>query len=132
AVAQGAHTFPQDQVVIRRVPDLEPDDLIRKDARWWSTREALASLYKPPDPGDLRWADAVILGSPGYFGSMAAALQSLLQQTAHPWRLDEVEEKAGAAFCTTSTIHGGNEAVVLNMLTALMHLGFVITPAGYL
>lgn len=132
AVAQGAHIYPQDQVLVRRVPDLEPDDVIRQDARWWSTREALAKLYQPPDPSDLRWADAVVLGSPGYFGSMAAALQHWLQQAARPWRLDEIEEKAGAAFCTTATIHGGNEAVVLSMLTALMHLGFVITPAGYL
>lgn len=132
AVAEGASMFPQDQVLVRRVPDVESDDIIQQDQRWWQTRETLRQRYHEPQAADLYWADALVLGSPGYFGTMAAALQHWLEQTVRSWRQGEIEEKAGAAFCTTATEHGGNELTLLNLLTSLMHLGFVITPAGYL
>jgi NAD(P)H dehydrogenase (quinone) len=132
AVADGARTFPQDQAWVRRVPDLEPEDVIRQDERWWKTRDDLRQKYPEPQPGELRRADALILGSPGYFGDMAAALKYWLETEVRQWKGEEIEEKAGGAFATTSTVHGGNEVTVLTMLTSLMHLGFVICPAGYL
>ena len=133
AVAEGAQISPQDQVWIRRVPDLEPDDVIRQDERWWRTRESLRARFPEPQPVELQRADALILGSPGYFGNMAAALKHWLETAmANLWQGAEIEEKAGAAFCTTSTVHGGNEQTILGMLTVLMHIGCVISPAGYL
>jgi NAD(P)H dehydrogenase (quinone) len=132
AVALGARTSPQDHVVIRRVPDLEPDDVIRQDQRWWDSREALRQRYQEPQPTDLAWSDGLVLGSPSYFGNMAGALKVWLERAAPPGQRDEIEEKAGAAFCTSSTLHGGNEVTILSMVVALMHLGFVIAPAGYL
>jgi NAD(P)H dehydrogenase (quinone) len=132
AVAEGVRTNPTDHVLVRRVPDLEPEEFIRQDARWWRTREALRQRYQDPMDADLYWADALILGSPSYFGNMAAALKLWLEHAAAPQRREEIEEKTGAAFCTSSTEHGGNELTIVNMVVALMHLGFVIAPAGYL
>lgn len=133
AVAEGARISPQDQVWLRRVPDLEPDEVIRQDERWWRTRESLRARYPEPMPGELERADALILGSPGYFGNMSAALKHWIETSlSNLWRGAEIEEKAGAAFCTTSTIHGGNELTIFTMLTVLMHIGCVVSPAGYL
>ena len=132
AVAEGARMVPGDQVTVRRVPDLEPEAVIRQNDRWWRTVESLSKVYRPPEPSDLANADAIILGSPGYFGTMAAALKYWLEDAVGAWHRSEIEEKAGAAFCTTATEHGGNELAILSMHTVLMNLGFVITPAGYL
>jgi len=131
AVAEGARMVLNDQVTIRRIPDLEPESVIRQNDRWWRTVQALAKVYAPPEPTDLANADALIVGSPGYFGAMAAALKYWLEGAVESWHRAEIEEKAGAAFCTTATAHGGNELTILNMLTVLMNLGFVVTPAGY-
>lgn len=133
AVGEGAQISPQDQVWIRRVPDLEPEDAIKQDPRWWQARETMRAKYTEPTAVDVQRADALVLGSPGYFGNMAAALKHWLEQAmSNLWRGEEIGEKAGAAFCTTGTAHGGNEATIYTMLTALMHMGCVITPAGYL
>jgi len=131
AIAEGACMIPPDEVRIRRIPDIEPDEVIRQDARWWRARAELAETYPEPLLEDLAWSNAVILGSPGHFGSMAAAVKYWLERTLSPWRQDEIEEKAGAAFTSTATAHGGSEATIFSLLTALMHLGFVITPSGY-
>ena len=133
AVAEGVRFSPQDQAWVRRVADLEPDDVIRQDERWWRTREQLLHRTPPPQAAELQRADALVLGSPGYFGNMAAALKHWLEgEMSGLWRGAAIEEKAAAAFCTTSTVHGGNEITIYTMLTALMHMGCVISPAGYL
>jgi NAD(P)H dehydrogenase (quinone) len=132
AIADGASILPRDQVLVRRVPELESEDVIRLDPRWWQAYTALQQRYHTPQRADFYWADALVIGSPGYFGAPAAALQHWLERTVSTWRPGEIEEKAGAAFCTTGTLHGGNEQTILSMLTGLMHLGFVIVPAGYL
>jgi NAD(P)H dehydrogenase (quinone) len=132
AVAEGARSRPGDHVMVRRVADLEAEDAMRQDERWWRTCQTLRQRYQEPLETDLAWADALILGSPSYFGNMAAGLKLWLERAAFAWRHNELEERAGAAFCTSSTIHGGNETTILSMVVALMHLGLVIAPAGYL
>ncbi|HVC34376.1 MAG TPA: NAD(P)H-dependent oxidoreductase [Chloroflexota bacterium] len=133
AVGEGARVSPGDEVWIRRVPDLEPEALIRQDERWWRSRQALRQRYPEPQPIEVERADALVLGSPGYFGSMSAALKHWLEtEFIRLWRGQEIGEKAGAAFCTTSTLHGGTEMTIFTMLTALMHLSCVVVPAGYL
>ncbi len=133
AVGEGARTSPGDTVWIRRVPDLEPEATIRQDERWWRVRQDLIRRYPEPRPIEVSQADALVLGSPGYFGNMAGALKHWLEtQFSQVWRGEDIGEKAGAAFCTTSTLHGGNETTIATMLTALMHLSCVVVPAGYL
>lgn len=133
AVAEGARTSPGDTVWLRRVPDLEPEWVIRQDERRWRVYEDHVQRYPEPTPAEVRQADALVLGSPSYFGNMAGPLKQWLDtQFSQVWRGEDIGEKAGAAFCTTSTEHGGNEITINTMLTALMHLSCVIVPAGYL
>ena len=39
--------------------------------------------------------------------------------------------KAGGAFTSTSTIHGGNETTITSIYTPMAHLGLNIVPLGY-
>lgn len=133
AIADGVRITPMDAAWVRRVPDLAPENVIRQDARWWKTRESLRAQYPVPQAVELARADALVLGSPGYFGGPAAALKHWLETgLGGIWRGEELEEKVGAAFCCTGTDHGGNELTVTSLLTTLMNLGCVICPTGYL
>jgi NAD(P)H dehydrogenase (quinone) len=88
----------------------------------------------------LTTADALIVGSPGYFGGMAAAVKRLFEDCAtaalaptidrtRPWRHYLFKDKVGAAFTATGTPHGGNEQTLLSILTMFMHFGMIpVTP----
>jgi NAD(P)H dehydrogenase (quinone) len=86
-------------------------------------------------------ADALIIGAPAYFGSMASPLKRLFEDCAtagnppatdrsRPWHGHQFRDKVGAAFTASATPHGGNEQALHSMLTLLMHLGMVVVTPG--
>lgn len=86
--------------------------------------EVLLKKAQDTTPTDLKNADGVIIGSPTYYGSMAAEVKRLLDDSVSiHGRLDG---KAGAAFSTAANTAGGNETTVLSILNAMLIHGFVI------
>lgn len=86
-------------------------------------------------------ADALVVGAPGYFGSMASPVKRLFEDCAtastppatdrtRPWRHFLFRNKVGAAFTSTATPHGGNEQALHSILTMLMHFGMLIVTPG--
>ena len=80
---------------------------------------------------DLRWADAVIFGSPTRYGNMAAQMKAFIDTTAPLWSKGEMENKVGAAFTSTATTHGGQESTLLSMMNPMLHLGMIIMGVPY-
>jgi NAD(P)H dehydrogenase (quinone) len=89
----------------------------------------------------LRVADALIVGSPAYFGSMAAPVKRFFEDVltagtappidrTRPWRRDLLRDKVGAAFTASATPHGGNEMALHSILTMFMHLGMLVVTPG--
>ena len=39
--------------------------------------------------------------------------------------------KAGSAFTSTSSLHGGNESTLISLYHPMAHLGLIIVPLGY-
>lgn len=75
-------------------------------------------------PDELLEYDAILLGSPVYYGSMAAKIKHLFDESvAFHGRLDG---KVGAAFASSANIGGGNETTILDMLNAMLIHGMVI------
>lgn len=73
---------------------------------------------------DLLTADAIIIGSPVYYGGMAAQLKQLLDESvAHHGALDG---KIGGAFSSSANIGGGNETTILDILNAFLIHGMII------
>lgn len=70
-------------------------------------------------------ADAVVLGSPCYYGSMSAALKRALEQLT-PDDLGKLEGKVGGAFSTSLFVGGGNELVILSLIHFLLAQGMVV------
>ena len=68
--------------------------------------------------------DAVVLGSPTYYGSMAAEVKKLLDESVafH----GQMEGKVGGAFSSSANVGGGNETTVMDILKALLIHGMVI------
>jgi len=77
-------------------------------------------------PLDLRECAGVILGSPTRFGNMAAPLKHFLDSTGAEWASGALVGKPAAAFTSTGTTHGGQEATLLTMLLPLLHHGALI------
>jgi NAD(P)H dehydrogenase (quinone) len=90
----------------------------------------------------LTGADALIVGAPAYFGTLASPVKRLfedclvagvgggLDDRSRPWRASQLRDKVGAAFTASGTPHGGNEAALHSILTLFMHLGMVIVTPG--
>jgi NAD(P)H dehydrogenase (quinone) len=73
---------------------------------------------------DLLKADAIIMGSPVYYGTMAAPLKKLLDDSvSHHGDLDG---KIGGAFSSSANIAGGNETTILDILNAMLIHGMII------
>jgi NAD(P)H dehydrogenase (quinone) len=75
-------------------------------------------------PDELLKHDAIIIGSPVYYGTMAAEVKQLLDDSVvHHGRL---AGKVGGAFATCGVAGGGSETTVLDILKSLLVHGLVI------
>lgn len=83
------------------------------------------------DQSDLESCNGLILGSPGYFGNMAAPLKYFIDQTSHHWLSGCLIGKPAAVFTSTSSMHGGQESVLLSMMLPLLHHGMLICGIPY-
>jgi len=73
---------------------------------------------------DLRDYDAIVMGSPSYYGSMAAELKTLIDESVSVH--GQLAGKVGAAFASSANIAGGNETTVMDILRALLIHGMVV------
>jgi NAD(P)H dehydrogenase (quinone) len=80
---------------------------------------------------DLRTCDALVLGSPTRFGNMAAPLKHFLDGTSSLWISGALVGKPAGVFTSTQTMHGGQEATLLSMMTPLMHQGMYLVGIPY-
>ncbi len=77
-------------------------------------------------PEDLMACDALILGSPTRFGTMASPLKHFLDQTTPQWLAGALRDKPGGVFTSTASLHGGQESTLLGMMLPLIHHGMVM------
>ncbi len=73
---------------------------------------------------DLLIADGIILGSPNYYGTMAAEMKAFLDRSVQYH--GKLEGKVGGAFSSGGGLGGGVETAVLDMVKALLIHGMVI------
>ena len=68
--------------------------------------------------------DAVVIGSPTYYGSMAAEIKKLIDESVafH----GQMAGKVGGAFASSANVGGGNETTILDILNALLIHGMVV------
>ncbi len=84
-------------------------------------------LIKKPDETsleDLKGADAIIIGSPTYYGLMASEIKSLFDRSSDI--RGQLENKIGAAFTSSGSAFGGNQTALLSIIQAMLIHGMVI------
>lgn len=76
------------------------------------------------DPAELPGFDAIVIGSPTYYGTMAAEVKRLIDESVafH----GQLEGKVGGAFTSSANVGGGNETTVMDILRAMLVHGMVI------
>ena len=73
---------------------------------------------------DLLNYDAIVIGSPTYYGHMAGPIKQLFDDTvSFHGRLDG---KIGAAFSSAANIGGGNETTIIGIIEAMLIAGLIV------
>jgi NAD(P)H dehydrogenase (quinone) len=125
AIAEGAREQAGTEVVIKRVPELVPDDVCAKAGIKLDQDAPFA------DPGELGDYDALIIGTPTRFGNMAAQMRNFLDQTGGLWAKGALIGKVGSAFTSTASQHGGQETTLVSIHTTMLHHGMVVAGIPY-
>jgi NAD(P)H dehydrogenase (quinone) len=107
AVAEGAKAVSGTSVVLKRVSEVAGDDLLS--------------------------SDAVIVGSPVYFGNMSGEVKTFFDNWTLKFGLFQdrkMRNKVGAAFATGASVSNGKEVTMLTILAAMLINQMVVVSGG--
>ena len=117
-IARGVQQVDGCEAMVRTVEPLVKDDD-------YTAADAIISSE------ELAECDGLLLGSPSHFGNMAAPLKAFIDSTSQIWLTGELEGKPAGVFANSSSIHGGQETTLINMLIPLLHHGMVLAGLPY-
>ncbi|HEY0438885.1 MAG TPA: NAD(P)H:quinone oxidoreductase [Xanthobacteraceae bacterium] len=124
AVAEGAREAGA-EVVIKRVPELVPEELARKSHYKLDQPAPIATVDELPG------YDAIIFGTGTRYGNMTAQMKNFIDQTGALWAQGKLVGKVGSVFTSSATQHGGQESTILTFHPVLLHLGMVVVGLPY-
>jgi NAD(P)H dehydrogenase (quinone) len=125
AVAEGVTSVAGVDAVLRRVPELVPEDVAKNSGYRLEPDIPVASV------AEMAEYDAIIFGTPTRFGNMAAQMKNFLDQAGGLWMKGSLNGKVAGVFTSTATQHGGQESTILSTHTVLLHLGFIVVGLPY-
>jgi NAD(P)H dehydrogenase (quinone) len=91
------------------------------------TEAQLPTKCKPVEEvkiNDLLDADAIVVGSPTYYGRMCSKIAELFDESVS--KHGKLDGKIGAAFSSSANTGGGNEFTIISILVTLMVHGMII------
>lgn len=124
AVAEGVRAAGA-QAVIKRVPELVPEEIARKSGFKLDQAAPVATVNELAD------YDAIIFGTPTRFGNMTSQMKNFLDQAGGLWMQGKLVGKVGSVFTSSATQHGGQESTILTFHPVLLHLGMIIVGLPY-
>ncbi|WP_156102027.1 NAD(P)H:quinone oxidoreductase [Vibrio diazotrophicus] len=116
-IARGINSIPDCEAILRTVPEINSNETNAEDP------------YITLD--ELKNCDGLALGSPAWFGNMAAPLKHFWDQTTPLWLNGDLIDKPACVFTSSSTLHGGQESTQQTMMLPLLHHGMVIVGIPY-
>ncbi|MCF7361065.1 transcriptional regulator [Vibrio diazotrophicus] len=116
-IARGINSIPDCEAILRTVPEINSNETNAEDP------------YITLD--ELKNCDGLALGSPAWFGNMAAPLKHFWDQTTPLWLNGDLIDKPACVFTSSSTLHGGQESTQQTMMLPLLHHGMVIMGIPY-
>jgi NAD(P)H dehydrogenase (quinone) len=130
AIAEGAEAEGA-TVKLRRAREVVSRDIMANAPGWVENADRMNALYEAPTPADAEWADGIIFGTPTRFGNVSSELKTYVDSLGGLWFQGKLNGKAGSAFSSTGSLHGGNESTPITMYNFMVHLGLIIVPLGY-
>ncbi|MFC5078414.1 NAD(P)H dehydrogenase (quinone) [Vibrio thalassae] len=118
AISRGVESVEQCQAILRTVDKLTEDSDLHSG-------DPIVSL------NELKQCDGLAMGSPVWFGNMAAPLKHFWDQTTSLWISGDLIDKPACVFTSSSSLHGGQESTAMSMLLPLLHHGMMILGIPY-
>lgn len=99
-------------------------EFVAEGAREVDDANVVVQQVEDTDAESLADYDAVIAGSPTYYGQMAAQVKDLFDKSVvlH----GQLEGKVGGAFTSAANLGGGNETTILSILQAMLIHGMIV------
>ena len=126
---EGAKELGAD-VRVLKVPELAPQSVIDVNDAWKATVDQTSHIAEVT-AADIEWADAIIFSTPTRFGVMASQMKQFLDTQGGLWASGKTVNKVVSAMSSAQNPHGGQEATILSLYTAMMHWGAIIAAPGY-
>jgi len=73
---------------------------------------------------DLPTYDAIVIGSPTYYGQMASPIKAIIDDLVS--RHGTLNGKVGGAFSSAANIGGGNETTLMGIIEAMLIAGMIV------
>lgn len=129
AVAEGARSLDNVDVMIRRVPETLSDQVLDR----MGALEAKRGQEDVPTCTleELAQADAIVFGTPARFGNMAGQMRQFLDSTGQLWLNRALVGKVGSVITSSSAQHGGQESTILSFHITLLHHGMIVAGLPY-
>ena len=123
-VARGVEQTGQVGARIRTVPAVSEvceatEDSIPEQGAPYATKE------------DLKECIGLAMGSPSYFGNMAAPMKYFIDRSSGLWLQGAMVGKPASVFTSSTSMHGGQESTLLSMMVPLMHHGMIMVGIPY-
>lgn len=115
---------------IFKVEELAPQSVIDENEKWKATVEATKDVPVVTSE-DIEKADAIIFSTPTRFGVMPSQMKQFLDTQGGLWASGKTVNKVVSAMASAQNPHGGQEATILSLYTAMMHWGAIIAAPGY-
>ncbi|EGU37748.1 NAD(P)H:quinone oxidoreductase [Vibrio scophthalmi] len=116
-IARGIESVPHCEAIMRTVEEI-------------SSQERTGS-----DPAitldELKHCDGLAMGSPVWFGNMAAPLKHFWDQSTSLWISGDLIDKPACVFTSSSSLHGGQETTLQSMKLPLFHHGMLVMGIPY-
>lgn len=117
-------------VRVLKVPELAPQSSIDANPMWKATVEATRDV-PVATAEDIEWADAIIFSTPTRFGVMASQMKNFIDGMGGLWAQGKTVNKVVSAMSSAQNPHGGQEATILSLYTAMYHWSAIVVAPGY-
>jgi NAD(P)H dehydrogenase (quinone) len=125
AVAEGAREVGGVEAVVKRVPELVPEEVARNAHMKLDQPAPIATVDELPQ------YDAIIVGCGTRYGGMASQMRNFFDQTGGLWMKGALIGKVASAFSSSATQHGGQEVTLLTAIPFFLHQGMVYAGLPY-
>jgi NAD(P)H dehydrogenase (quinone) len=125
AVAKGVVEVSDAMADLRRVPETLPPESAKGNPAMKAAAKAQRDV-SVATLADLEKCDGLVLGTPTRFGNMCQQMKAFIDTTGKLWVEGFLTDKPAGVFCSTGTLHGGQETTLITSYIPLLHHGMIL------